>query len=203
QEKTFERVGGAKTITVDVRILAATNKDLKDEVDHGHFREDLYYRLNVLHIHLPPLRERIDDLPILTAHFVAKFAKRLNHPDLTISSEAQRFLATLPWEGNIRELENTIERAAILCSGDRIEVRDVQPDNESTRGRTELAAEFDVEGLVASDTRLPDVLDSIEKKMIRAALEKSDYVQTRAAESLGITKSLLQYKMKKYGLQKK
>jgi len=204
QEKTFERVGGSKPITVDLRILAATNKDLKEEIDKGTFREDLYYRLNVLHIHLPPLRERIDDLPLLTAHFVAKFAKNLNRPDLSISSEAQRFLATLPWEGNIRELENFIERAAILCTDDRIEMRDVQPDDgESAGDHAEWDGNIDVEQLVSSDTRLPDMLDAIEKKMIRAALEQADHIQTRAAESLGITKSLLQYKMKKYGLQKK
>ncbi len=206
QEKTFERVGGSKPITVDLRILTATNRDLKEEVDNGNFREDLYYRLNVLHIHLPPLRERLDDLPLLTAHFIAKFARQLERPELTISSEAQRFLATLPWEGNVRELENTIERAAVLCTGDRIEVRDVQPDGEppaeaATTG--EWGDDLDVGRFVSSDTRLPDMLDAIEKKMIRAALEQADYVQTRAAESLGITKSLLQYKMKKYGLQRK
>jgi len=203
QEKTFERVGGNKPITVDLRIIAATNKDLKKEVDRGNFREDLYYRLNVLHIHLPPLRERLDDLSLLTDHFVNKFSKKLGHPDLSISPEAQRFLATMNWEGNIRELENTIERAAVLCSKDRIEIKDVRPDNDSNERKKWTGGDLDFERLVTSDTRLPDMLDSIEKKAICAALEKSGHVQTRAAESLGITKSLLQYKMKKYQIPKK
>ncbi len=203
QEKTFERVGGSKTITVDLRILAATNKDLKAEVEKGNFREDLYYRLNVLNIHLPPLRERLDDLPLLTAHFVSKFAERLDRPDLSITSEAQRFLGNLPWEGNIRELENTIERAAILCANGRIEIADVQPDHAPTKQHLQTGAEINFDRLVATDTRLPDLLETIEKKAICAALKKAANVQTRAAESLGITKSLLQYKMKKYKIQKK
>lgn len=204
QEKTFDRVGGSKPITVDLRILAATNKDLKEEVEKGNFREDLYYRLNVLHIHLPPLRERLDDLPLLTDHFIVKFAKKLGHPDLGITSEARRFLATLPWEGNIRELENTIERSAVLCSNDLIELKDVQQDSAApTEQALWSGHDNDFERLVATDTRLPDLLDAIEQKAIYAALQKADNVQTRAAESLGITKSLLQYKMKKYGISKK
>lgn len=203
QEKTFERVGGNKQITVDLRIIAATNKDLKEEVERGNFREDLYYRLNVLHIHLPPLRERLDDLPLLTDHFIRKFSKQLNHPDLKISSEARRHLATMAWEGNIRELENVIERAAVLCSNDRIEIKDLQLEEESAEQTEWKNGELDFDRMVATDTRLPDLLETIEKKAIRAALEKAGHVQTRAAESLGITKSLLQYKMKKYNIQKK
>ncbi|MFC1513005.1 sigma-54-dependent transcriptional regulator [Thermodesulfobacteriota bacterium] len=204
QEKTFERVGGSKTITVDLRILAATNKDLKEEVAKGNFREDLYYRLNVLHIHLPPLRERLDDLLPLTDHFIAKFAKRLGRPELKITSEARRFLATLPWEGNIRELENSIERASVLCSNDQIELKDVQPDSGQTTAPAPWSGgDIDFDRLVDTDTRLPDMLDAIEKNAICTALEKSAHVQTRAAQRLGITKSLLQYKMKKYGIQKK
>ena len=115
QERTFQRVGGTQEQKVDVRIVAATNKDLKEEVEAGRFREDLYYRLNVLHVHLPPLRERIEDIPLLAEHFVSKFGRRLNKPELKISPATLRFLTTLPWVGNVRELENTIERAAILC----------------------------------------------------------------------------------------
>ena len=204
QEKTFERVGGNKTITVDLRIVAATNKDLKKEVERGNFREDLYYRLNVLHIHLPPLRERLDDLPLLTDHFISKFAKKLGHPDLNITSEARRFLATMSWEGNIRELENTIERAAVLCSKDRIEIKDMlQADNEPAKQPGLTGGDLDYERLVGTDTRLPDMLDAIEKKAICTALARAGNVQTKAADSLGITKSLLQYKMKKYQIQKK
>lgn len=203
QEQIFERVGGSQSLHVDVRIVAATNKDLKEEVEKGTFREDLYYRLNVLHIHLPPLRERTDDIPMLVSHFIAKQAKQLNRPNLEISPEALRFLNSLPWEGNIRELENTIERAAILCSGDRIKPEDVQPDSVNPHETSQWNGTLDIDPLIPLDSRLPEVLDIIEKKMVHRALERAGNVQTRAAEFLGITKSLLQYKMKKYGMHKK
>ncbi|MDH3360036.1 MAG: hypothetical protein OEL55_04120 [Desulfobulbaceae bacterium] len=141
----------------------------------------------------------------MTDHFISKFAKEFNHPELRITSEARRFLASMTWEGNIRELENTIERAAVLCSKDQIEIKDMlQVDSNQTK-RQDLAGSNDLDytRLVGTDTRLPDMLDAIEKKAICAALEKAGNVQTRAAESLGITKSLLQYKMKKHHIQKK
>jgi two-component system NtrC family response regulator len=203
QERTFERVGGNQTLHVDVRIIAATNKDLKEEVDKGNFREDLYYRLNVLHIHLPPLRERTDDIPMLAAHFVSKFSRELNKSGLEIAPETVRFLTTLPWDGNIRELENTIERAAILCSGNLIRPEDVQPDTVGNKDGMQWIDGFDVEQAIPANTPLPDVLDGIEKKMVLTALEKSENIQTKAAEALGITKSQLQYKMKKHGIFKK
>ena len=203
QERTFERVGGNKTLSVDVRIIAATNKDLKEEVEKGNFREDLYYRLNVLHLHLPPLRERLDDIPMLAAHFVGKYAKEINRPSLEIAPDTVRFLTTLPWEGNVRELENTIERAAILCTDNLIKPEDVQPDTVNGYVSTQWMEDFDVEQAIPPNTPLPDVLHAIEKKMLKNALKKAEFVQTRAAETLGITKSLLQYKMKKYGLPKK
>lgn len=203
QERSFERVGGGKPIQVDVRIITATNRDLKDEVDEGRFREDLYYRLNVLHIHLPPLRERADDIPMLTEHFMSKFAKLLNKPKLKISGEALRYLTGLPWEGNVRELENTIERAAILCTGDVIQSEDVHPDVVSRQEAANWSPDGDFEKFLPSDLPLPEVLSGVEERLVKRALEDADYVQARAAEALGITKSLLQYKMKKYGFQKK
>ncbi len=202
QEKTFERVGGSSEINVDVRIITATNKELKEEVDLGNFREDLYYRINVLNIHVPPLRERMDDIPLLARHFVGKFAHQLSKPDLTISEESIAFLSSLPWEGNIRELENTLERASILCNNNKIEPEDVQPDIISSN-QPELDAYFNIDEIFRPDIRLPDILNALEKKMIVRAMEQSDYVQTKAAQSLGITKSLLQYKMKKFGIKKK
>jgi two-component system NtrC family response regulator len=203
QERSFERVGGSHPIKVDVRIITATNRDLKDEVDEGRFREDLYYRLNVLHIHLPPLRERADDIPMLTDHFITKFAKMLNKPDLRISGEALRYLVGLPWEGNVRELENTIERAAILCSGDVIQAEDVHPDVAVNKREVDWSFEVDFEKFIPSNLSLPEVLSGVEEEMVKRALKEANFVQARAAESLGITKSLLQYKMKKYHLQKK
>ena len=203
QERSFERVGGDRSIHVDVRIITATNKDLKNEVDEGRFREDLYYRLNVVHIHLPPLRERSDDIPMLTEHFINKFVKMLNKPDLKISGEALRYLVGLPWEGNVRELENTIERAAILCSGNLITPEDVHPDTVSSKEKPDWSPDIDFEKFLPANLPLPEVLSGVEEQMVKRALEDADYVQARAAEALGITKSLLQYKMKKYNLQKK
>jgi len=202
QEKSFERVGGNTTLTIDVRILTATNKDLKDEVDKKHFREDLYYRLNVIHIHLPPLRERVEDIPALVTCFIKKNAIRLDKEQIAISPEALRLLVSLPWEGNIRELENTIERAAILCSNDHIETEDVQPDSIDLSPQ-EWSSNLDLTQFIPEGLILSEVLNGIEEKLVRQALENAGNVQARAAEYLGITKSLLQYKMKKYKLQRK
>jgi len=202
QEKNFERVGGSVTQHVDVRILAATNKDLKDEVDKGKFREDLYYRLNVIHIHLAPLRERVDDIPALVTHFIEKNSRNLGKP-LDISPEALRLLVSLPWEGNVRELENTIERAAILCNGDRIEPEDVQPDSTQLVNSHEWSTGLEINQFIPEHLSLAEVLNGIEEKLVRKALDDNFFVQARAAEQLGITKSLLQYKMKKYNLQRR
>ncbi|MDX9834761.1 MAG: sigma 54-interacting transcriptional regulator, partial [Desulfobulbus sp.] len=187
---------------VNVRIVAATNKDLKDEVDKGHFREDLYYRLNVIHIHLAPLRERVDDIPALVSHFLEKNSKSLGR-SLDISPDALRLLITLPWEGNVRELENTIERAAILCSGDRIEPEDVQPDSSQLVSAHEWSTGLELNQFIPENLSLADVLNGIEERLVRKALEDNGNIQARAAEQLGITKSLLQYKMKKYKLQRR
>lgn len=203
QEKQFERVGGSKTLGVDVRIISATNRDLKEEVKNGNFREDLYYRLNVIHLGLPALRERQDDIPLLVDYFVENVSSRLGKPGLVISKEAMRLMVSLPWEGNVRELENTIERAAILCDDNEIRGSDVQPesigsDNGGTWGR-----DLDLKQLIPADADLNAVLYAIEDKMLHDALDDTGYIQARAAEKLGITKSLLQYKMKKYGIKKK
>jgi len=203
QERSFERVGGNRSLHVDVRILAATNKDLKDEVDKGVFREDLYYRLNVIQIHMPPLRERVDDIPRLVAFFVEKNTKQLGKENLEISPEALRLLVSLPWEGNVRELENTIERAAILCNNNRIEPEDVQPDSSNLPETQEWSSTLELSQFIPEELGLSDVLNGIEEKLVRQALEDANHVQARAAEKLGITKSLLQYKMKKYKLRRK
>ena len=203
QERSFERVGGNRTINVDVRIITATNKELKEEVENGRFREDFFYRLKVVDIHLPPLRERADDIPMLTEHFITKFAKVLNKPDLQVSMEALRFLVSLPWDGNVRELENTIERSAILCSGDVIAPEDVSPEMSSIKEDKQWSPDIDIEKLIPANLPLPEVLSGVEEQMLKRALEGANYVQAHAAENLGITKSLLQYKLKKYNLLKK
>lgn len=203
QEKNFERVGGGKTMEVDVRIISASNKDLREEVAGGRFREDLFYRLNVIPVGLPPLRERMDDMRLLVDLFIEKYKKELSKENLDISPDAMKLLMKLPWEGNIRELENTIERAAILCSNDSMEAEDVQPDTLYGEDKTLIGQDIDIEQLIPKGTPLNDVLYTIEKKMLIQALSDTEYVQSRAAEKLGITKSLLQYKMKKYRIKKK
>lgn len=203
QEKKFERVGGGKTIEVDVRILSASNRDLREEVAAGRFREDLFYRLNVIPMNLPPLRERMDDLKLLAEFFVEKFKKILDRSHLEISSDAFRLLMKLPWEGNIRELENTIERAAILCVGGVIEAEDVQPDVLIKDDASSWSSDVDIWQLIPEDAGLNEVLYTIEEKMLTKALVDTGNIQARAAEKLGITKSLFQYKMKKYGIKKK
>ena len=182
---------------------SATNKELKDEVKKGTFREDLYYRLNVIHVGLPALRERQDDIPLLVEYFVKKVADRLDKSDLEINKEAMRLLVSLPWEGNVRELENTIERAAILCDKNKITENDVQPESMGSDKKQAWGEELDLSQIIPAGTDLNDVLYAIEDKMLHQALDATGYVQARAADKLGITKSLLQYKMKKYGIKKK
>lgn len=203
QEKCFERVGGTSTLHVDVRIVSATNREIREEVSSGNFREDLYYRLNVIHLALPALRERQDDIPLLVNYFVKSVADRLGKKDLSITKEAMRLLVSLPWEGNVRELENTIERAAILCDDNEIRGDDVQPESLGNDKQKAFGRDLDLSKVIPPGAGLNDVLYAIEDRMLNQALDETGHVQARAAEMLGITKSLLQYKMKKYGIKKK
>ena len=198
QEMEFERVGGNKTIKVDVRVVAATNRELKEEVEDGRFREDLYYRLNVVHLHIPPLRERQEDIPPLATHFLKKYAQENARGEVHLSPESMKLLLQYSWPGNVRELENVMERAVILCIQNLITASDLpgelagEPRGESSR--------LNIDRFIPLQTPLPEALEQIEEQMIRRALEQSGQVQVRAAEILGITKSLLQYKLKKYHL---
>ncbi|PID73673.1 MAG: DNA-binding response regulator [Desulfobacterales bacterium] len=198
QERVFERVGGTRTIRVDIRVIAATNKQLKKETAEGRFREDLFYRLNVLYILLPPLRERQEDIRLLSRHFLEKYMSERpeGRPPVThIAPAAERLLYDYEWPGNIRELENTIERAMILCPGDSIRAADLprhlKGDGMGLRG---LGIELPQNG------SLSKILSEVEKQLILGALEKADYVQARAARMLGIGKSGLNQKIKKYRL---
>ena len=196
QEMEFERVGGTRTIKVDVRVVAASNKDLKEEVEAGRFREDLFYRLNVVHLHLPPLRQRQEDVPLLAAHFINKYAQENIRGKIRLVPEALKLLIQYAWPGNVRELENVMERAVILCAGNVIAPQDLPAELAPAPTESKL----DIDRFIPLSTPLPEALDSIEEQMIRRALEKSGQIQVRAAEILGITKSLLQYKLKKYHL---
>ena len=191
QERAFERVGGNKTLSVDVRVLAATHRDLEQAMRDGTFREDLYYRLNVVTIQIPPLRERREDIPLLLEHFLGKFAAK-NRRDVTgLTAAARDAFLKYGYPGNIRELENLVERAALLCRGRVIDLEDlpaaVRPGERSTDQ--------------PESQRLPDILGHIERQTIREALERYGGVQTQAAVALGISERVLRYKMKKYGLE--
>ncbi len=184
QNREFERVGGNKTIKVDVRVITATNKDLSKEIAKGHFREDLYYRLNVVHIEVPPLRDRKEDLPLLIRYFLERFTREMNKKEVpTLAPEVMGALLAYDWPGNVRELENMLERAIILSSKPIIYLEDLP-----------------FTSIIPSGAKLNEVLELIEKKMITQALVLSGNVQAHAAELLGIEKNLLKYKMKKYAL---
>jgi two-component system NtrC family response regulator len=196
QEMEFERVGGSRSIKVDVRVVAASNRELKGEVEAGRFREDLFYRLNVVHLHISPLRQRVEDIPLLAAHFIKKYAQENVRGQIRLTPEALKLLVQYPWPGNVRELENVMERAVILCSNSLITPEDLPGEMAPAAA----GAKLDIDRFVPMHTPLPEALEAIEEQMIRRALEQSGQVQVRAAEMLGITKSLLQYKLKKYHL---
>ncbi len=193
EEMSFERVGGTRTIHVNVRLLAATNKDLKTEVEKGRFREDLFFRLNVVNIGLPPLRKRPEDIPVLAAHFVEQYAKETGKRKLGISPEAMEFLCNHRWPGNVREFEHAIERAVLLSKGDYIEMKDLPKD---LIGFSDLEVPIDWQKL----SNLPETLDAIEKRLIEKALGLSNNVQSQAANLLGIPRANLQYRLKKHNL---
>jgi len=191
QEMEFERVGGTRTIGVDVRIISASNRDIKEDVAEGLFREDLYYRLNVIHIEVPPLRERAEDIRLLVNHFINKYADE-GSEKIELSSDVWKALFNHNWPGNIRELENVIERALVL-TGDELLGLDDLPDHF-------LGEEdgLDVERFIPMTAPLQKTLEQIEEKMIRRALKKCNNVQSHAAEMIGIKKDLFHHKMKKY-----
>jgi two-component system response regulator AtoC len=193
QEQTFERLGGTRTIKVDVRIIAATNRNLEELIRRGNFRQDLYYRLNVVEVGLPPLRERREDIPHLVNHFLHTIAERHGSGARTLSREAHEALLRYDWPGNVRELENVIERAVILSRQPMITLEDLPPVVTGSASQT---------GMVALDGSepLPEMVSRIERDMILQALGKADGVQTRAAALLGISERVLRYKMGKYGL---
>jgi len=195
QEQEFQRVGGNKDIKVDVRIIAATNKDLKEEVEAGRFREDLFFRLNVVHIEVPPLRERRDDIPSLVAHFLKRFSEKLGGATKDLEPDVTSALYRYSWPGNVRELQNVIERAVVLSKGGSVTPEDLPPE---IRESPEIGEGLDT--LISWQKGLSDTLDAIEERMIRQALEKAGNVQAQAAKTLGVSRSNLQYKMKKYGL---
>ena len=195
QERRFERVGGGEEIEVDIRVVAATNKDLAAMVEKGTFRDDLYYRLNVVQIPLPALRERREDIPLLVAHFMDKVARENDMPAKKFTTEALNYLSGYEWPGNIRKLENVVESCMVLVPGTVIDV-----DNLPAEIRDEDSQFKSAVDLLPVQLDLADTLEKIEAALIRRALVRADLVQVKAAELLGISKSLLQYKLKKYAI---
>ena len=184
QDKKFTRVGGEREATVEVRVIAATNRDLKKRTAQGRFREDLYYRLKVLDIEMPPLRSRKEDIPALVDYFLEKYSPE----PLKLESDAMATLMKYSFPGNVRELEHIIQRTATLARGHVIRAGD-------------LPAEIKLQQATAQGT-LGERLSSLEREMIQSALDRADWVQTRAAEALGISERVLRYKMAKYGIRK-
>ena len=189
QSQKFERLGGEQTLSIDIRILAATNKNLLDEVRRGNFREDLFYRLNVIPISLPPLRERRNDIPLLADHFLRQFTAKQGKNELKISSETMRLLMKFDWPGNVRELENSIEHAVVLAKGQQVEPPDL-PLALVDPQRTVMPS--------SSVTGKPKTILETEEKLVREVLEECNWNKTEAATRLGISRSTLYEKLKKY-----
>jgi len=175
QEREFERVGGTHPIKVDVRLIAATNRDLNEAIREGRFRRDLFFRLNVVSLTMPPLRERRDDISLLATHFVKKYSRKCKGHDMGVSGEARACLAQYSWPGNVRELENAIERAVVLGSGDVIRPEDLPEDILETAP---------AEG--AAFTRYHEAIKQAKKKLILQAVEQSAGNVTEAARRLGV-----------------
>jgi Nif-specific regulatory protein len=205
QEKEFERVGGVKTIKINVRILVATNKDLEKAIREGKFREDLYYRLNVIPLNLPPLREKTEDIPVLINYFVQEFAQKKRREPLMFSTEAIQYLMRYRWPGNVRELENLMERLIILTSKETVTASDLPEKFYQT---TDFQLADDTPTRQIMDFNFPEcgidinsVVRNMERNLILKALEKTGGVKNRAAKLLGLNRTTLIEKMKKMKIE--
>jgi two-component system response regulator AtoC len=199
-EKEIRRVGDTKTVPVDVRLIAATSRDLKHQIENGGFREDLYYRLNVVSIHLPPLRERREDIRVLVEHFVTQLCARLGMSKLEVTPDAMVILERYTWPGNVRELENAIERALVLSEGgSRLTAADLD-DRFDAADENAAAPPNGLEELVGDDLSFKVVIPQVERMLIRRALDRTGGNRTRAASLLGISHRALLYKLKEYGI---
>ena len=192
QEREVDKLGSSHPVKVNVRIIAATNRDLKTQVEDGDFREDLYYRLCVITMELPPLRDRREDIPALTAHFLKRFSERYGTGNLNFSDEALDLLYKYDWPGNIRELENVIERMAVLTTGSQITAAELPAEVRTSRSRiASIGLKLPADGIS---------LEDVEKEILVQALEKQNGNQTRAARYLNISRKTLIYRMEKFGL---
>jgi len=196
QEREFERVGGTETLSVDVRIIVATNRDLEQDVAEGVFREDLYYRLNVIPVFLPSLRERREDLPLLIEHFLHRFNTE-NNKEVRIPTDLMKVLMEHPWPGNVRALENYIERLVVMARGNEARLEDLPL---YVREGLSFVSSRERKGDKKEDGRSLSALEEMEKNRLFATLKESGWIQARAARTLGITPRQIGYKIKKYGI---
>ncbi len=196
QEQEFMRVGGTKLVKVDVRVVTATNQDLEKLVKEGKFREDLYYRINIVPIFIPPLRERLGDIRLLAMNFLEKYKKELNSPIREISAEAMRLLEEYKWPGNVRELENAIERAVVLAEKDVI-----HPDDLPISVKKEVNVSGLKESVLSGELSLEEAKNNFERELIIEALSKTGGTQTEAAKLLKTTRRIFKYRMDKLGIQ--
>lgn len=196
QEREISRLGGTSSIKVDTRVIAATNRDLEQEVEDGQFREDLYYRLNVIPVFLPPLRERADDIPLLVDHFIKKYAKLNNKPELTISEDVMKICMEYHWPGNVRELENAMENAVVLGEGEI-----VLPEHLPVFVKMRKGAPKDgLEAIFSAGTTFHEKVDYAEKLILEDAISKAKGNKSEAAKRLEISLRTMRYKISKYGL---
>lgn len=198
QERELTRIGGAKTIKVDTRLISATNKHLERALAEGRLREDFYYRINIIPIVIPPLRERKEDIPLLVTHFIGKLNEREGTQIRGVSEEALEMLMNHYWPGNVRELENIMERMVALADGEVITTTQLPPQIRDANKTGVLKGQI-LNGTIT----FPEAGEQFEKSVIVDALEKANYVQTKAAELLGISRRILKYKMDKFGIQPK
>ena len=194
EEGKIERVGGNRTISVDVRVIAATNKDLKNEIAKGLFREDIYHRLNVIPIHVPALRERREDIPLLVNHFVDDICTRNGMHAKKVDNDVLMVLESMEWSGNVRELRNMVERLVIMSPGNRIDGELIQRPVASAKG--------ELDTILIASTTFQEFKDLAEKLFIKHQLELHQWNITKTAEALDIQRSHLYTKMKRYGLMK-
>jgi len=193
QEKEFERVGGTESIRTDVRVIAATNKNLEEAIKKGQFREDLFFRLNVVPIYVPPLRERKDDIERLATHFLNRYSLEANKKITKIEKKALELMTRYNWPGNVRELENAIQRAVVLADSDVIYPSNLPLDIQSFQKDEHVH-------YLKEDASLTEKVENYEKELILKAMEKANHIQTKAAKLLDINRTALIYKLKKYGL---
>jgi transcriptional regulator with PAS, ATPase and Fis domain len=203
QERQIRRVGGTREINIDVRVVAATNRDLLKMSQDGRFREDLYYRLNVLSIEIPPLRERRSDIPILIDYFIKKHTRNSSSKITDLSPEARKLLLDYSYPGNVRQLESALERAVLLAEGETITLEDLPP--EMQRPATFSAGTGGADGSGDDNFKLPVGginFEEVERGLIMQAMERTDYNITKAAKLLGLTFRTLQYRLEKFGIKR-